>query len=61
MNGRPVLTGAETLLELAEQHGLAERRVVAEVGGVIVPRTGWGDFRLTAGASVEFVHFVGGG
>lgn len=61
LNGRQERTTASTLQELAEQLGLADKRVAAEVGGEIVPRDSWPGYRLTEGAAIEFVHFVGGG
>ncbi len=61
VNGRTERTEARTLLELAEQFGLAGKRVVAELNGEIAPRASWPDTPLEAGAVVEFVHFVGGG
>lgn len=61
VNGRREETDAATLEELAERFGLADKRVVAEIDGDIVPRVSWKETELEAGASVEFVHFVGGG
>nr|WP_245590319.1 sulfur carrier protein ThiS [Cohnella panacarvi] len=61
MNGRRSRTQASTLLELAEQYELQDRRVVAEMDGEFVPRRSWGEAPLRVGATVEFVHFVGGG
>jgi thiamine-phosphate pyrophosphorylase len=61
INGRKEQTAAQTLRQLAEQLGLADKRVAAEVGGEIVPKDAWNTFRLTEGAAIEFVHFVGGG
>lgn len=61
VNGRRSRTRASTLLELAEQYELQGRRVVAELDGEFVPRKSWGEAPLRSGATVEFVHFVGGG
>ncbi len=61
VNGRRSRTRASTLLELAEQYELQGRRVVAELDGEFVPRRSWGEAPLRSGATVEFVHFVGGG
>jgi thiamine-phosphate pyrophosphorylase len=61
LNGRETETTARTLLELIERHGLADRRIVAEVDGGIVARGEWGRTPLRAGAAIELVHFKGGG
>ncbi len=61
VNGRRSRTRASTLIELAEQYELQGRRVVAELDGEFVPRRSWGEAPLRSGATVEFVHFVGGG
>nr|WP_296976402.1 sulfur carrier protein ThiS [Thermobacillus sp. ZCTH02-B1] len=61
LNGRETKTTARTLMELIERHGLADRRIVAEVDGEIVARAEWGRTPLKAGAVVELVHFKGGG
>jgi thiamine-phosphate pyrophosphorylase len=61
LNGRETETTARTLGELIERHGLADRRIVAEVDGEIVARSEWSRTPLKAGASVELVHFKGGG
>jgi thiamine-phosphate pyrophosphorylase len=61
VNGRREDTGASTLQELAQQFGLADKRVVAELDGTVVPRESWRETAIAHGASIEFVHFVGGG
>lgn len=61
VNGRQSRTQASTLLGLAEQYELQGRRVVAELDGEFVPRSSWSEAPLRSGATVEFVHFVGGG
>jgi thiamine-phosphate pyrophosphorylase len=61
LNGRDTETTARTLGELIERHGLADRRIVAEVDGEIVARSEWGRTPLRAGMAVELVHFKGGG
>ena len=61
LNGRETETTARTLMELIERHGLADRRVVAEVDGEIVARAAWSRTPLKAGATIELVHFKGGG
>ncbi len=61
VNGRQERTKAATMLELAEQYKLADKRIVAELNGEVIPRQSWQDTPLRIGSSVEFVHFVGGG
>ncbi|MBB6669723.1 thiamine phosphate synthase [Cohnella nanjingensis] len=61
VNGRAVETPAATLLELAAEYRLADRRVVAERNGEVVPRASWPDVPVREGDRIEFVHFVGGG
>jgi thiamine-phosphate pyrophosphorylase len=61
LNGRDTETTARTLGELIERHGLADRRIVAEVDGEIVARSEWSRTPLKAGSTVELVHFKGGG
>ncbi|WP_338080641.1 thiamine phosphate synthase [Cohnella luojiensis] len=61
VNGRQERTKATTMLELAEHYKLADKHIVAELDGDIVPRQSWRETPLRIGASVEFVHFVGGG
>lgn len=61
LNGRPGTTAASTLLGLAEELSLGEKRVVAERNGVVVPRAAWPETEVAEGDRIEFVHFVGGG
>ena len=61
LNGRPGTTAAATLLGLAEELSLGEKRVVAERNGVVVPRAAWPETEVAEGDRIEFVHFVGGG
>jgi thiamine-phosphate pyrophosphorylase len=61
VNGQQGLTKAATLQALAEQYQLMNKRVIAELDGEMIPRQAWSETLLRSGASVEFVHFVGGG
>jgi len=53
--------GPATLLELLAHLGLDPRTVVVELNREIVRRPRLGETPLSAGDSVELVHFVGGG
>ena len=53
-------TGA-TLASLLEQLALKSDRVAVELDRSIVPRGSWAATKISGGASVEVVHFVGGG
>lgn len=61
VNGRCELTEAATLMELALKFGLERKAVVAELNGTVVTRDDWEEAAIEAGATVEFIHFVGGG
>lgn len=61
VNGREGVTNAGTLLELAAEYRLADRRVVAERNGEVVPRADWSEVPVREDDRIEFVHFVGGG
>ncbi|MBD2848189.1 thiamine phosphate synthase [Paenibacillus sp. IB182496] len=61
LNGREEQVQARTLGELLRRRGLHGRRLVIELDGRIVPQPQWAQERLSAGARVELVHFVGGG
>jgi thiamine biosynthesis protein ThiS len=53
--------GPATLLDLLAHLGLDPRTVVVELNREIVRRPRLGETPLSAGDSVELVHFVGGG
>ena len=62
VNGEPREIAADsTLLDLLQALAVKPRHVAIELNGEIVPRGQYGDRRLTAGAVLEIVHFVGGG
>nr|WP_281270992.1 sulfur carrier protein ThiS [Paenibacillus prosopidis] len=61
MNGRQELTSARTVEELVQQLGQQNKKLIIELNGVIVQRAQWTATELQDGASIEMVHFVGGG
>ncbi|MDQ8735739.1 thiamine phosphate synthase [Paenibacillus sp. LHD-38] len=61
INGREELTGAKTVEELVIQLGQQNKRLVVELNGVIIQRALWSQTELLEDASIELVHFVGGG
>lgn len=50
-----------TLVELLRQLGLVAERVAIELNREVVPRALWSETKLSNGARLEIVHFVGGG
>nr|WP_269462739.1 sulfur carrier protein ThiS [Paenibacillus baekrokdamisoli] len=61
INGRNEQTNAQSVHALMEQLGFAGKRMVVELNGVIIAREAWHTALLEQGASLELVHFVGGG
>lgn len=62
LNGKAAgVPDGSTILDLLNEKGLAERLVVVELNGTIVPRSSFSEIRFSAGDQVEIVHFVGGG
>ena len=62
LNGKPAaIPEGSTILDLLASKELAERLVVVELNGVIVPRSDFGTTLFSARDQVEIVHFVGGG
>ncbi|EXX85383.1 thiamine-phosphate pyrophosphorylase, partial [Paenibacillus darwinianus] len=61
INGREERVRPGSLRHLIEAYGLGDQRIVAEIDGEIVQREAWESTRLYSGASVELIHFVGGG
>ena len=55
------LPAPQTLQQLLESEGLAERRVAVEVNGDIIPRSRHLTHLLNDGDRVEIVHALGGG
>lgn len=62
LNGKSAtVPEGSTILDLLKSRDLAERLVVVELNGTIVPRSAFADTRFSSGDQVEIVHFVGGG
>lgn len=62
VNGEPrELPEGSTVLSLLESLGLAGALVAVERNQSIVPRAQHATTELSAGDSIEVVHFVGGG
>lgn len=61
VNGRDIQTSSARLSELVRELGLLEKRIVIEVNGTIIPQEVWQDTTIEDGATIEMVHFVGGG
>ncbi|MCZ2149620.1 MAG: sulfur carrier protein ThiS [Bryobacterales bacterium] len=62
VNGQPRTAAEEnTLLDLLRSLSIDPSRVAIELNGEIVKKEEWQETRLTPGAQIEIVHFVGGG
>ena len=62
LNGEEFQVGAGTTVSsLLQQLELKTDRVAVELDHSIVPRGSWAATKIPGGASVEVVHFVGGG
>jgi len=61
VNGREEQTTAANIKSLVEQLGLSGKRIVVELNGAIIAREAWEETGIEEGASLEMVHFVGGG
>jgi sulfur carrier protein len=62
VNGQPQTASEDsTLLDLLRSLSIDPSRVAIELNGEIVKKTEWSETRLTPGAQLEIVHFVGGG
>lgn len=62
LNGkRAGVPRGSTILDLLNEKELAERLVVVERNGAIVPKSSFAETVFSAGDQVEIVHFVGGG
>ena len=62
VNGEPhAVPAVMTINELLEMLGLKPGHVAVEMNGDIVPRSTHAACRVPPGASLEIVHFVGGG
>ena len=61
VNGRAEQTSARHVTELVQQLGLEGKRIVVELNGQILAREAWSEAEIENGATLEMVHFVGGG
>ena len=62
LNGEPRrLEAVGNVAELVAALGLEPRKVAVERNLEIVPRSAYGQTRLTDGDRIEIVHFIGGG
>ena len=62
LNGEPRrLEAVRNVAELVAALGLEPRKVAVERNLEIVPRSAYGQTRLTDGDRIEIVHFIGGG
>ncbi|MCC6390809.1 MAG: sulfur carrier protein ThiS [Bryobacterales bacterium] len=62
VNGQPqAAEEGSKLLDLLRTLSIDPARVAIELNGEIVKKEEWEETRLTAGAQLEIVHFVGGG
>jgi thiamine-phosphate pyrophosphorylase len=61
LNGSSYQTRSATLDCLLAELGQRDKRLVAEVGGEIVPRSRWQETALADGLRIELIQFVGGG
>ncbi len=65
INGQPrefaELSETSAVSDLLTALQMKGDRVALERNGEIVPRSAWGETRLSEGDKIEIVHFVGGG
>lgn len=63
VNGKPMETGPECLLDLLETQGFYEetRGIAVAINGTVVPRSSWSQTRLADGDDVEIVKIMQGG
>jgi len=62
LNGEPVETpDGATVAGFLDQLGLPQKGVAVERNREIVPKSAYGETRLTEGDRIEIVQFVGGG
>lgn len=61
-NGQPrSIKAGSTIADLLQELAIAPARVVAQLNGVIVPRSDFGQSTLQEGCQLELVTLVGGG
>lgn len=61
LNGKRYDTSASNMEALLTELGQRDKRLVAELGGEIVPRNRWQETALVDGQRIELIQFVGGG
>ena len=62
VNGEPfILSRGSSVADLLEELELTGRRIALEVNEVIVPRSRYAEYQLSAGDKVEIVHAIRGG
>ncbi|HTT07561.1 MAG TPA: sulfur carrier protein ThiS [Gammaproteobacteria bacterium] len=61
VNGRPVETPEDCVLQTLLQRLAVSGRFAVEVNAEIIPRSSHADHRLRPGDRIEIVHAVGGG
>lgn len=61
LNGKRYETTAPNMEALLTELGQRDKRLVAELGGEIVPRVRWQETALADGQRIELIQFVGGG
>lgn len=61
INGEKHDLHCSVLGEVIDHFHLNRKFVVAEVNGKIINREDWDEKKLEDGATIELIHFVGGG
>lgn len=61
INGKDIAADGMNLRDYLDQEGLRPERIAVELNGAIVRRGTYDTVTLSAGDSMEIVHFVGGG
>jgi thiamine biosynthesis protein ThiS len=59
--GSRIVPGGLTIAELLRHLDIDPSRVAVELNRQIIRKNDWDAARVTAGSSIEVVHFVGGG
>jgi sulfur carrier protein len=63
VNGKPVATAPERLVDLLAEQGFQKetRGIAVAINGTVVPRSMWVETRLSDGDDVEIVNIMQGG
>ncbi|WP_301860097.1 sulfur carrier protein ThiS [uncultured Megasphaera sp.] len=61
INGKDIAADGMNLRDYLDREGLRPERIAVELNGAIVRRGTYDTVTLSAGDSMEIVHFVGGG